>query len=404
MFFGARITYKRDPELAPGLFALRIWQETRPLYYVWAQVPDNILTDIYKQGGSVIRNDVSGFVDEKFTNALLRWCIRETEQRLRNGRLDEKLTGLIPIVVTPSDVSTILFFEREKTCDYQQRFTGRALFCSAASPNDRSVTFREGPIRLAPTTTQLCKRCDLPDTELICGYLAHPIVYGALPDKFSSIVTQRLMEGAYCDDGKNKNGSGNNCRAGGNDCWVRNIEIALDRPAAPYSPRELPTALDFLNVMWERSFKQPLFGKATFQKSASLSLPCGNQDEFIARVGDLNELLRKMDIPDKLLPNENKSSGAHPIPEAEKLNRLSACLHKNLNPDEEEQITKAIDILKAINVIRNKITHGGAELIGALQRLGIEYPIFDYEESWDRIRSRAAEALSMIRSSLETLS
>jgi len=156
-------------------------------------------------------------------------------------------------------------------------------------------------------------------------------------------------------------------------------------------------------VIWERFFKRSLFTKASFQKPAALSLPCGNRDEFVARVGDLNELLRKMDIPDELLPDDNKSSGRQAIPEAEKLNRLSACLRGRLSSDEHEQIARAMDILKAINVVRNKITHGGAELLDTLRYLGIKYPISDYPDSWDRIRSKAAEALTMIRSSLETL-
>ena len=82
---------------------------------------------------------------------------------------------------------------------------------------------------------------------------------------------------------------------------------------------------------------------------------------------------------------------------------MSACLRGKLSSDEHEQIAGAVDILKAIIVVRNKITHGGAELLDALRYLGIKYPISDYSESWDRIRSKAAEALTMIRSSLETL-
>lgn len=377
-----------------------MWQGPKRLYIVSSEISDPVFDAIYRQGGVVIKPE-PGFVDEAFHDALLQWCIRETEQRLSLGWFDDKPQGMIPIQVTAADVPSIIAFRRQKTCDYQ-RLIGRELFCSAASPEDKSVSFQEGPAKLAPTTRQLCRECDLPPAELVCVHLAHPTV-GAVPDRHSTRVAQRLMVNGYCELGKNMNGNGTKCRAGGNECWERQVEPVSEVDSAPYSSRDLPVAFDFLNVIWQRVFKRLLFAKAGFQKSAALSLPCGNRDEFATRVGDLNELLRKMEIPDELLRDDNKLSGKHPIPEAEKLNRLSACLRSKLTSDEHDQIAHAIDILKAINVVRNKITHGGAELIDALRYLGIKHPINDYSESWDRIRAKAAEALSMIRSSLETL-
>ena len=211
------------------------------------------------------------------------------------------------------------------------------------------------------------------------------------------------MGNAYCELDNEMNGTGAKCRAGGNDCWERTIEFAPDSPSVPYSPRDLPTAFDFVNLVWRQAFKRPLYTKAEFQKPASLSLPCAGRDEFVARLGDLNELLRKIDIAEELLPDDNKSSGKQPIPEAEKLHRLSACLRKALSPDEEVEIDTALGILKAINAVRNKLAHGGAELVEALRYLGIKYPIGDYAQTWDHMRSKAAEALTILRSSLETL-
>ena len=199
------------------------------------------------------------------------------------------------------------------------------------------------------------------------------------------------------------NGVGANCRPGGNSCWERSVQIDIKTPSVSYSPRELPTALDFLNFLWEKCFNEPLFKKANFQKPASLSLGCQTKDEFLARVGDLNELLRAMDVPDGLLPQANRIGGAKPIPKTEKLNRLSACLKLKLGNEELERVSPAIDILKALIVIRNKMTHGGGELIAALSKIRIGYPIADYAAAWDMVRGRVAEALTMIRESLETL-
>jgi len=110
-----------------------------------------------------------------------------------------------------------------------------------------------------------------------------------------------------------------------------------------------------------------------------------------------------MDVPDDLLPDESKPTGKQPIQAAEKLNRLSACLRKKLRPDDYEQIDTAVSILKAINVMRNKVTHDGVELVDAFLALGIEYPIYDYARAWDQLRSKAAEALTIIRSLLEAV-
>jgi len=68
---------------------------------------------------------------------------------------------------------------------------------------------------------------------------------------------------------------------------------------------------------------------------------------------------------------------------------------------ERENIQNAIEDLKSVNTVRNKLVHGGSELIEALSRLGIEYPIGNYEKAWDEVRSKTALALTNIRSALQ---
>jgi len=399
MFFGARLTFEKNPTFT-GEFTLSVWQDQKRLYHVCAQVPENVLDAIDKQGGLDYTYGVPG-LGKAFNDALLQWCIGETERRLGDGEFDEKPRGIIEIVVTMADVPAIMDFRREKSCDFQ-RLMGRSLFCSAASPEDKRVTFQEGPVRLAPTTRTLCRGCDLPATLLVCTHLAHPMV-NPLPNSPSGVINKRFTASGYCELGKEMHGYGALCRAGCNDCWIREMEYPQDIPSVTFSPRDLPVAFDFLNVIWERFFKLPLFAKASFQKPATLSLACGSGDEFSMRVNDLNELLRKMEVPDELLPEDNRASGKQPIQAVEKLIRLSACLRSRLDPGGQELVARAINILKAINVVRNKIAHGGAELVDALRFLSIKHPISDYSDSWDRIRSKAAEALTMIRSSVEAL-
>ena len=398
MIFGAKISFNKNPEF-PGGFTLTVNQGAKPLFIVSVEMPDAILNEIYRRGALKIEQ---GYVDETYNDALLRWCIRETEARIRDGRLDEIPKGIIPIPVTLADVPMIVSLYRDKTCEYQVS-RGRELFCGAADPrSDQTVAFNEGPIALAPTTKPLCRGCDLPNTDVVCSHLAHPGVYAILPWPNATVTTRRKLGSGYCGLENNLNGLGEKCRPGGNECWVREIQVEASTPAVPYSPRELPTALEFLNTVWPRYFNEPLFKTAKFEKPASLSLPCGTRDEFLARLGDLNELLRAMDIPDEHLPNENRAGGKKEIPKSEKLNRMSACLLNKLELDQSEPVRMAIDILRALNVVRNKLTHGGVELINALRQLGIEYPIVDYSKAWDRVRGRAAEALTTVRECLDT--
>ena len=60
--------------------------------------------------------------------------------------------------------------------------------------------------------------------------------------------------------------------------------------------------------------------------------------------------------------------------------------------------------LRVINDVRNKLTHGGSELAEALDKLDIEYPIRNYVQAWDQPRSKAAAALTTIRSALQSAS
>jgi hypothetical protein len=62
--------------------------------------------------------------------------------------------------------------------------------------------------------------------------------------------------------------------------------------AVPYSLRDLPIALDFLDAIWKQAFGAPLLRLRSVEKTAALSLACGARDEFTSRLGDLNELFK----------------------------------------------------------------------------------------------------------------
>jgi len=113
--------------------------------------------------------------------------------------------------------------------------------------------------------------------------------------------------------------------------------------------------------------------------------------------GRLNELFKLMEIPDELLSQQ--------IDRQQTFNRISACLETKVqDAAERENAANAMNDLRAINIVRNKLTHGGSELAEALNRLDIEYPIQNYEREWDQVRSKAAAALTTIRSAVQSAS
>lgn len=81
---------------------------------------------------------------------------------------------------------------------------------------------------------------------------------------------------------------------------------------------------------------------------------------------------------------------------------MLVCLQEKIQDTaERENVAAAMDDLRAINEVRNKLRHGGSELAEALHRLGIEYPTRDYAQAWNQMRSKAAAALTSIRAALE---
>jgi hypothetical protein len=175
--------------------------------------------------------------------------------------------------------------------------------------------------------------------------------------------------------------------------WERCEILTTPKPSAvPYSPRELPMAIDFLNSIWGKRNGEPLLEIRSAEITVSLGLPSANFEEFKSRIGDLAELLRWIDVEDAQLP------GGAEINRSEKLNRLQACLQASTVDSDRDDVGVAVGALKDIVTVRNRLTHKGSpELIGALARLGIDFPIEDYASAWDGIRAKAAEALNLIR-------
>jgi hypothetical protein len=338
----------------------------------------------------VLRKELGEALDQ----AVIQWAVVQVEQFLQSGRMPGEATNeIVKLTLTEADLTLLRRMVVDKTCDYQTR-SGRDLFCSAAGIKDPRVVGSSGLRRLAPTSRPMCRQCNLPDTDYICSRLTHPQVVSA----DSSGNRARILVGAYCEIGQPEIQNASDCRAGGHDCWARIVGTPATQSAAvAYTPRELPVALDFLDAVWKQTFGHPLVRLRSVEKTAALSLPCATIEEFRSRLGDLNELFKLMEIPDSILPT--------PIDPRQTFNRISACLAtKIVDSAELENVETAMGDLHAINVVRNKLTHGGSQLAEALMRLGIDYPIRDYGQAWDQIRARTAAALTTIRSILQAAS
>ena len=331
--------------------------------------------------------------------AMIRWAIPRIEESFLSGEVEFSFEPKKDSQKLYLDELALLLIKRlvaEKACEYQFRLgSGRDLYCSAAASEDRAVVIRQELRNLAPTSRPICNACTMPDTNFRCSHLTHPQVF------LADGSDQRQLLGAFCEiDQPEIKAHPSQCYAGGHSCWTWIVSPEPEpAPEHPYSARELPTALDFLNAIWERGFGRSLLRLRSVEKTAALSLDCANHEDFRSRLDDLNELFKLMDISDDLLPEESRQ-----IDKRQTFNRMSACIEARIaDQAESERVLAGIDDLRAISTMRNKLSHGGSELAAALAHLSIEYPIRNHAKAWDRIRASAAEAFSTIRSSLQTV-
>lgn len=331
---------------------------------------------------------------EAFEAAAVRWSISRLEELLSYGNILPRTLESQKLALTPADIEALVRMAGEKKCDYQIA-SGRDLYCVAASRKDETIVGSSGLRHVAPTSRPVCQECNLPDTDIRCSHLSHPSVL-ALVSK--SEHTRRVVN-ALCEIGRHEIDDPSKCCAGGHQCWTRIVDSGSKTlPATVFSLRELPIALDFLSMVWKQAFGAPLIQLRSVEKTSALAFPCSTQDELRARLGDLNDLFKLMDIPEQLLPSVAQGK----IDKSQTYSRIEACLSSKILDDADRDcVGEAILDLKALTTVRNKLTHGGSEIVAALERLGVDYPITDHGKAWDQIRAKVAGALTTIRSALQ---
>jgi hypothetical protein len=118
-----------------------------------------------------------------------------------------------------------------------------------------------------------------------------------------------------------------------------------------------------------------------------LSLPCANLEGFRSRVVALADVMKRIRIPDNRLPaKELKDLKGNP------LTMLRRALEIELGKRGRESIpaVDAVRMMQNANDVRSALEHGGMgqKLTTALAKLGIEYPVPDYERAWNTIRRK----------------
>jgi hypothetical protein len=320
----------------------------------------------------------------------VRWAIRRTEQVVRSGLFPTE-GGTLEIELKTSEFPLIDELASRKTCRYQAVIEGE-LFCSAADRVDDYATGQEGLRYYAPTSQPVCQDCNLSDSDILCSHFVHPKVRG--PAGTSARGYGRALVSQQCELGRNEIRDPSECRASGHPCWERLASPELQKSGTAVSPRELPTALDFLDVTWRLAFDRPLLRMRSAESVAGLVLPCLTREEFAQRLSELADLMKLMDIADDLLPDDKKT-----LNKGETLNRFMAAIAFKFGDEGTAPVDAAIKLLQAINKARWALQHAAArsDLPVAFAELGIRYPIEDYAEAWDTVRVRAIEAVTALR-------
>ncbi|MBA3877398.1 MAG: hypothetical protein C0498_10740 [Anaerolinea sp.] len=164
------------------------------------------------------------------------------------------------------------------------------------------------------------------------------------------------------------------------------------------SPLALPEALGYLDAVWRARIRSPLLGRTRPAAVAKIILPCGNADEFDARLSAIADLLGQMEVA----LNEHDEAAAVKAGERS-LARLRRRLRRELASGPFSRVSTAVGDLQAIVRIRVSGQHSdtGGQVIDAFQDLGLRYPPPDWGAAWDAIRGRCVDDINAIREELE---
>jgi hypothetical protein len=169
------------------------------------------------------------------------------------------------------------------------------------------------------------------------------------------------------------------------------LPVAVDQRPAYQSPFTLPAAIDYLDVVWERRFGNPLVVPPGVERSARLAFTAASPDEADSRLSALAELLKNLRVP------------ATPGVDGHPLQRLEAFLKDKLPEESNGRVSHALAVLNAARQLRAGGQHSSARAtaVSAYQLLGIAFPVQDWSAAWQQIQSAVAAAVDAIRDELQ---
>lgn len=164
------------------------------------------------------------------------------------------------------------------------------------------------------------------------------------------------------------------------------------------SPLGLVAAVDYLDTVWRLvpDHKDHLFRLHGAQRTALLAFPAETADEFDSRLSGLGELLRSVQLPDRMSASRKERD--------KPLAGLETYL-KSLLPESRSRIEGAIETLHNVLHVRDASQHTAAGRKGAaaLGALGVGYPPPSWSYGWIVVQARTIEALDALREELATL-
>lgn len=152
-------------------------------------------------------------------------------------------------------------------------------------------------------------------------------------------------------------------------------------------PRVLVRSIVFFDVTCELIIGRPLVARPPLDRSGLLVLNVATEDEFLAGLAALNELLGQLDVP------KTRKQPPHA------LGRITDYLVGELPEIDRAAVERAVHTLDQIRVLRNSNIHTkpDADLLEAYQSLGLAFPVRDYGAAWDSIRAYADRAFTALQ-------
>jgi hypothetical protein len=205
----------------------------------------------------------------------------------------------------------------------------------------------------------------------------------------SAIKGRDVMDG-LCVLNKPEFAQHQKCHAGGNPCWERVVQVETTPAVEQAPPLAIEQALDDLDVRWRLAFNRHVVRLPGAEDVSVLALACGSRDEFERRLTSLADTLKRLDIPDDLLPDESEL----PV-RSSTLDRVELLFRGRRSEDDLPALLSATMTLRRINQLRAGGQHSGeaqSRRRQASEALGVRLD-GRWGEAWDRVRSLAASAL-----------